>query len=216
MARPSTRRMLFLLDAVEAIEATEADATGTAKPLRWTRSGTRWETRHEHTARHPPAMYDDLRRRRQRLPLTGRAATTLTRLAWSAAQYCERPGACRVTPRCDGRGCHTVASETIRWPTGEVEHYCTRAAQAEQARRRRPADTGRRGQGGWTVNIEEGPGYDRERSAPDVAAASMCARRPPMRWRTAAATRWTTRLRESLTGGRHGKPRRCRSSPPSA
>ena len=40
--------------------------------------------------------------------------------------YCDGEGT--VTPRCDGRGCHTVASETIRWPTGEVEHYCTRCA----------------------------------------------------------------------------------------
>ena len=45
-------------------------------------------------------------------------------------EYCDGEGT--VTPRCDGRGCHTVANETIRWPTGEVEHYCTRCA--EQAR----------------------------------------------------------------------------------
>ena len=44
--------------------------------------------------------------------------------------YCDGEGT--VTPRCDGWGCHTVANETIRWPTGEVEHYCTRCA--EQAR----------------------------------------------------------------------------------
>ena len=40
--------------------------------------------------------------------------------------YCDGQGT--VTPRCDGRFCHTVADETIRWPTGEVEHYCSGCA----------------------------------------------------------------------------------------
>ena len=45
-----------------------------------------------------------------------------------------------VTPRCDGRRCHTVASETIRWPTGEVEHYCTQCAEQARADALMPGD----------------------------------------------------------------------------
>ena len=53
-------------------------------------------------------------------------------------EYCDGCGT--VTPRCDGRGCHTVASETIRWPTGEVEHYCTRCAGQARADALMPGD----------------------------------------------------------------------------
>ena len=101
--------------------------------------------------------------------------------------YCDGQGT--VTPRCDGRGCHTVASETIRWPTGEVEHYCVRCAEQARVDALMPGDVcGTGHDGGLPMTMNEdvnGGAYQTPETLTDWCRAHV--QPPPARLLHAAA-----------------------------